>query len=137
MNTFSRTLLTGAVAGLLSFTAWGQAATDAGATTTTTTTTNTTPAATAKDSVVGLSARDGITMSDAGAMVTRNGVTQKMADEVKLEGGVRVLPDGTMIGTDGTRAMLRPQQILTFDGKLMSLPSRQGSPVQGSVPVAQ
>jgi hypothetical protein len=107
MNALSQGLLTFGIAAALSTGAWGQA------------TTVVTPPAAGEDNVVGLSSRDGITVSDVGTMITRNGVTEKLTKELSFNNGVKILPDGTMIGNDGSRVLLRPGQLLTLDGKVV------------------
>lgn len=81
-----------------------------------------------QQNAVGLSAQDGISMSGLDVLVTRNGVSQKLNREMQLDSGLKVEPDGTMIGTDGSKMLLKPDQILTFNGNLMN------SPVLGNPP---
>lgn len=76
---------------------------------------------------VGLSANDGITVSGADAFITRNGVTEKIAKDVTLQSGVTVRPDGTFLMADGTKITIRPNQLLTLDGKLIEAPVRRTS----------
>src|SRR5688500_7871964 len=45
---------------------------------------------------VGVSSRDGITISGTDVMVTRNGRTETLEAELSLSGGVRIAPDGTI-----------------------------------------
>lgn len=80
---------------------------------------------------VGLSKHDGITVSGADAFITRNGVTEKIAKDIKLGAtGVTVRPDGTAIMADGTKITIRPDQLLTLDGKLINAPvARTATPV--------
>jgi hypothetical protein len=70
---------------------------------------------------VGLSARDGITISGADLMMTRNGVTEKVTKELELQNGTTVLPNGTITTAEGAKIVLRPAQILTFDGRLLNI----------------
>ncbi|HEV7868933.1 MAG TPA: DUF6799 domain-containing protein [Chthoniobacteraceae bacterium] len=107
-----------AAVGLLSFSAVSLAQTTA----TPTQPTTTSPAADPAVGDVGLSARDGITMSGADAFITRNGVTEKLAKEVVLDGGVRVQPNGTVTMKDKTKITLRANQLLTLDGRLVEAP---------------
>ncbi|HET6406872.1 MAG TPA: DUF6799 domain-containing protein [Chthoniobacteraceae bacterium] len=67
---------------------------------------------------VGLSMRDGITGSNNAAFITRNGVTQQVGSDLKLESGIRVQPNGTITLANGTRINLKPGQRLSFDGIL-------------------
>jgi hypothetical protein len=78
------------------------------------------PPAAAQDSVVGIAARDGISVSDIGTLVTRNGVTQKVDKEIKLGNGSIVRADGTIFNGNGERLIIRPGQVLTFDGTLIN-----------------
>jgi hypothetical protein len=66
---------------------------------------------------VGVSFRDGITVSGAGALITRNGVTEKITRQMGLSNGVLVNPDGTFT-KDGRKWTMRENQILGFDGVL-------------------
>jgi hypothetical protein len=68
---------------------------------------------------VGISSRDGISISGADVLVTRNGVTEKLTKEMALSNGTRVGMGGTVTAADGTRFILRDTQLLTFDGKLV------------------
>jgi hypothetical protein len=78
------------------------------------------PPAAAEDSVVGIAARDGISISDIGTLVTRNGVTQKVDSEIKLGNGAVVRADGTILSGSGERIIIRPGQVLTFEGALIN-----------------
>jgi len=71
---------------------------------------------------VGVSSRDGITVSGASALVTRNGVTETLTKELELPNRFRVQPDGTIITPDGGTMKLRASQVLTFEGKLLDSP---------------
>ncbi len=78
---------------------------------------------------VGISSREGLTMSGAEVLITRNGVTEKLAGELALSNGLRVRPNGTILTADGGTLTLRPGQVLTFDGKFTS-----GAAVESAVP---
>jgi hypothetical protein len=78
------------------------------------------PPASGKDTVVGIAARDGITVSDIGTLVTRNGVTQKVDAEIKLGNGAVVRADGAILNGSGERIIIRPGQVLGFDGTLIN-----------------
>ena len=67
------------------------------------------------NNVVGVSSRDGITVSGADTFITRNGVTETVAKQFQLSSGGRVNPDGTFT-KDGKSLILRENQILGFDG---------------------
>jgi hypothetical protein len=82
--------------------------------TTQTTVTTTTTAAPAPVAVV----RDGFTESYSQVMVTRNGVTKVMPDNMKLQSGIVVRPDGTIIVPGKMNRSLHSGDFLTFDGTL-------------------
>ena len=71
---------------------------------------------------VGLSARDGITISGAEVFITRNGVTERMNSDTRLPNGVTAKPDGTIILNNGNRLTLRPDQILDLSGVIRDAP---------------
>jgi len=78
-------------------------------------------AAQSKDEV-GISAHDGITMSGADVIVTRNGISERLTKQLELENGMRIQPDGTIVTRDGSKVSLRPLQVLTFDGHFLNIP---------------
>jgi hypothetical protein len=69
-----------------------------------------------KDPVVGVSSRDGITVSGNDTLITRNGVTEKVSKPFQLSSGVVVNPDGSFTPKNGKSLILRENQILGFDG---------------------
>lgn len=71
---------------------------------------------------IGLSARDGVSVSSGEARVTRNGVTQRLTQGIKLTNGTRVEPNGTVTLTNGQQITLRADQVLTFDGAVINAP---------------
>ena len=77
---------------------------------------------------IGISARDGITVSGADVMVTRNGRTEKLEAPLKLDGGTIINPDGTVKLSDGRKITLRAEQRLTFDGRLLESPVQPNPP---------
>ena len=85
-------------------------------------TTTTTTALAEKKNEVGISSRDGITMSGKDVLVTRNGVTETLTREMELANGVRVMVDGTVVARDGGKLTLGPSQLLNFDGQIVKLP---------------
>jgi hypothetical protein len=119
MTIIRNTLTIFAGIGLLSGSAFAQAAAQ---TTTKTTVGSTATPANAATADVGISSRDGITFSGGDVLVTRNGVTEKLTKELGLPNGLRVQPDGTILTADGGKLTLRPTQILTFEGKLINAP---------------
>ena len=72
---------------------------------------------------VGVAKRDGVTVSGGEAYVTRNGATEKLSKDLILPSGVVAQPDGTILLKDGTKATLRANQMLNFEGKVMELPA--------------
>jgi hypothetical protein len=76
------------------------------------------------DTEVGLSAHDGISVSGNVAMMTRNGVTERLTKEVILENGMRVQPSGRVIVPNGGEITLRADQVLTFGGVLRDAPAQ-------------
>jgi hypothetical protein len=77
--------------------------------TTVITTTNTAPVA-----IV----RDGFTESYAQVMITQNGVTKVMPDNMKLSNGIIVRPDGTIVVPGKMNRTLHSGDWLAFDGTL-------------------
>lgn len=77
---------------------------------------------------VGLSSRDGVTISGADVFLTRNGVTERLKSEVRLPNGVIARPDGTIVGGTGNRITMRPNQVLGLDGVLRDVPVRPNPP---------
>jgi hypothetical protein len=72
----------------------------------------------------GFDGRDGITGTNDSAFITRNGVTQQITSDVRLESGIRVQPNGTITLANGTRINLKPGQLLSFDGALVEARKR-------------
>ncbi len=83
---------------------------------------NPVPQAPAKKDDVGISSRDGISISGVDVLVTRNGRTEKLTKEMVLDNGFRVRLDGTVVAKDGGVVTLRPTQTLTFDGRFVTYP---------------
>jgi len=78
---------------------------------------------------VGISGRDGITVSGADVFVTRNGRSEKLEKPLTLDGGTKINPDGTVRLADGREITLRAEQRLTFDGRLLASPIPPNTPV--------
>lgn len=76
-------------------------------------------------SVAHASARDGFTRANADTLLTRKGVTEKVTREVVMRNGLRVSPDGSVVLPDGTKIVLRANQILTLDGAVEDTPLTQ------------
>lgn len=83
---------------------------------------NTNPAQAGDGVQIGVARQDGVTLSVDGAVVTRNGATEKLTKDLTLPSGVTVRPDGTVIMADKSEVPLRTTQILTFEGKIVPLP---------------
>jgi len=77
---------------------------------------------------VGISSRDGITVSATDVFITRNGVTDKITADRKLPNGVIAKPDGTVVLADGQHITLRVDQVLDLDGVLHNAPVRPSPP---------
>ncbi len=84
------------------------------------------PAAAGDGVQVGVAKRDGITVSGREAYITRNGATERLSKELALPSGVTMRPDGRMILPDNSEAILKADQLLTLEGKVMNLPSNEG-----------
>jgi len=76
------------------------------------------PSGVRDNDIVGISSQDGITVSGADTLITRNGVTEKITKPFQLAGGVVVKPDGSFTTKDRKSLILRENQILGFDGVL-------------------
>lgn len=90
---------------------------------------------------VGVSSRDGLTVSGASVLMTRNGATETLTKELELPNRLRIRPDGTITMPDGGKLTLRPSQVLTFDGQIFEAPVAESVapkivPVVPVVPVA-
>ena len=72
----------------------------------------------AKTNSVGISSRDGISISGADVFLTRNGVTEKVSSDVRLPNGMVVKPNGTVISGSGNSITLRPNQVVDLNGVL-------------------
>jgi hypothetical protein len=75
----------------------------------------------ATNTVVGASARDGFTLRGAEVVMTRSGVTTKVARDVVLPNGLRVLANGNIVRADGSSTALRPNQLLTLEGNFQDV----------------
>jgi len=91
------------------------------------------PPGATKDPVVGISSRDGITVSGADVFIARNGVMEKITKQIRLTAGVVVNPDGTFTTKDGQKVTLRENQILGFDGVLRDAPIHETVPTAPAV----
>jgi len=81
------------------------------------------PAAAGDGVTVGIARRNGVTVSGNEAFVTRNGVTEKLAKELRLPSGILVRPDGSMTLTNHAETTLQADQLLTFDGHIVAIPN--------------
>lgn len=71
---------------------------------------------------IGVGGRDGITLSGADVIVTRNGSSQRLERELTLEDGTRIGVDGSIQFKDGRTSTLGAEQTLTFSGKVIDTP---------------
>ena len=78
---------------------------------------------------VGIAANDGISISGADALITRNGVSEKLTKEMRLANGTRVKPNGRVTNPDGAEFSLKTDQVLTFDGVVRDIPPRANTNV--------
>jgi len=81
---------------------------------------------------VGISSRDGISVSGGETFVTRNGVTKKNTSEFKFENGMKIFPDGTVLKPGGSKFTLREDQVMGFDGEIHSAQVRENIPEAGT-----
>jgi hypothetical protein len=71
---------------------------------------------------IGLSAKDGITVSGTDVLITRNGVTDKITKDLKMPNGALVSADGRVTLANGHHIVLRPDQLLDLNGELRESP---------------
>lgn len=83
------------------------------------------PPVSQSSSEIGLASTDGIYLSGNETVVTRNGVSERLKQELRLSDGTRVEPNGNIIRPDGARLNLGASQVLGFDGALRALPMRR------------
>jgi len=62
--------------------------------------------------------RDGITVANGEAFLTRNGVTEKIKADVRLPNGAVAKSDGTVVMSNGNSITLRADQLLDLSGVL-------------------
>jgi hypothetical protein len=62
--------------------------------------------------------RDGFTLSDYDVMITRNGATKLVQHNMKLQNGIVIRPDGTIIVPGKMNRALHSGDWLSFDGVL-------------------
>lgn len=67
------------------------------------------------------SPRDGFTLRGAEMVITRNGVTSRVDRDFTFSTGLRVSATGSITLPGGSNASLRPNQLLTFDGKIQDV----------------
>jgi len=72
---------------------------------------------------IGLSGKDGITVSGADVLITRNGITDKVTSEMKMPNGAIVKPNGNVVLANGKTIMLRADQLLDLNGVLRESPA--------------
>jgi hypothetical protein len=60
--------------------------------------------------------KDGFMEKNYHVLITRNGETKLMADEMRLQNGIEVKTDGTVIVPGGDRIMLKEGDTMSFGG---------------------
>jgi len=70
------------------------------------------------------SSRDGITGANGAALITRDGVTQRIKDDVRLPNGAVAKSDGTVTFASGNTISLRSDQFLDLNGVLHDMRAR-------------
>jgi hypothetical protein len=73
--------------------------------------------------VVNPTSRDGIRITGTQVFITRNGLTEKVTDDVRLPNGVTVKSSGQVVLGNGNTVVLRPDQILDLNGVLQDSPA--------------
>ncbi len=68
-----------------------------------------------------MQSHDGVIMKDGKLLVTKNGQAAPLTENVTLNDGTIVTPDGTVKKTDGTTVTLKEGDYVTADGKLGNL----------------
>jgi hypothetical protein len=81
---------------------------------------------------VGRSAFDGITVSGGKAFVTRDSKTEELVEQLTLDDGTRVQPDGTIKTSAGRDITLKPNEVLRFNGKIAIV--RESAPAVTATP---
>jgi sugar lactone lactonase YvrE len=81
-------------------------------------TTQTTVVTTTTPAPVVVVVRDGFTEEHSQVMITRNGVTRLVSDNMRLHNGIVVRPDGIVIVPGVTNKTLHAGDWLAFDGTL-------------------
>jgi uncharacterized protein with beta-barrel porin domain len=80
---------------------------------------NTTAANTAQNTTNAASEmRDGFTIKNSQVMITENGETKLMTDDMKLADGIEVRTDGSLIVPGGSRRVLNEGDSMTFEGTI-------------------
>jgi hypothetical protein len=64
---------------------------------------------------------DGIMMKDGKMMITQNGKTTAMENEMTLENGTRVMTDGTYMDKNGSTMRMKNGDHMMMSGKMMSM----------------
>lgn len=63
-------------------------------------------------------AKDCVIMKHGKMLVTKDGNTKVMTDDMTMQDGCRVKTDGTVISADGQKMMLKDGDAITMDGKM-------------------
>ena len=78
--------------------------------------------------------RDGITVANGVALITRDGVTEKITSDVRLANGAVVKSDGTVVFSNGNSLSLNPNQFLDLDGVLHDMRARPAARLRDTAP---
>jgi hypothetical protein len=78
----------------------------------------TTQTTTENSANVAREAREGFILKNSQVMITKNGETKVMNDDMKLASGVEVRTDGSLIVPGGTRRVLNEGDSMSFDGTI-------------------
>ncbi len=73
----------------------------------------------------GEAATDGIRILGTEAWVIRNGASERLTKELRLDNGTRVHPNGSVTLADGKPIVLKANQVLTLDGAVRETADRQ------------
>ena len=60
---------------------------------------------------------DMVMMKDGRMMVTRNGETMPMEEELTMADGTKVMPNGQVLMSDGTARMMQEGEAMLLEGK--------------------
>lgn len=78
--------------------------------------------------------RDGITVANGVALITRDGVTERITTDVRLANGAVAKSDGTVVFSNGNSLSLSPNQFLDLNGVLHDMRARPAAGLRSTVP---